>query len=345
VPSPALRLGLATLEHDHAWWTLDHIMAAEGVELVGVVDPDSVRCARARAILPPGTIIRPDLDDLLGSARLDGLVITAPNSEHRSLVERAAALGVACMVQKPMATTGGDAGAMAELSREGGLVLMVNHFPLWQPAKAELFRRVIGGEIGEIREAWFRNGHQGPAGIGVLTLDYQRWLYDPRRHGGGALMDQATYGIAYAVWLLGTPERVRATETFVRRHALGVDDISSVTLEYAGAQVHVSGSWAWPHRIESIDIAGSAGRLRLIDGELDRLGPTATIEEAPSVMPAPQAGSTTVLSRNGVEHFAGVLRGEFEISEPHSAVHNVLVCRVTDAALLSARTGSAVPVS
>ena len=36
--SAPLRFVLATLEHDHAWWTMDHIRETPGVELVGLFD-------------------------------------------------------------------------------------------------------------------------------------------------------------------------------------------------------------------------------------------------------------------------------------------------------------------
>jgi predicted dehydrogenase len=345
-----LRLCLATLEHDHAWWTLGHLLEADGVTVAGVADGDESRRHRAAAMLPPRTPLFTDVETMLDGAgpELDGLVVTAPNSEHRALVEAAAGRGVACMVQKPMATSYADALAMSQSAERAGVVLMVNYFPLWQPQKAELFRRVRAGGIGAVRQLTVMNGHQGPRGISVLSEDYQRWLYDPVRHGGGALMDQATYGIAYATWMLGRPGSVLALQTPVRHlETGGVDDMCTVVLSYPGAQAQVMGSWAWPHRLEVVQCLGSEGSISLAEGRVTLRRAAASIDDEPEAKvldPAPAGAGDAARSgpRHGVEHFAAVLRDGGPVDEPHSGVMNVLVSEVTEAAVRSARDGRSV---
>jgi predicted dehydrogenase len=332
-----IRVGLATLEHDHAWWTLDHIDAAPGARLVGVVDRDPARRERLRHLRPDCTVFD-DVGQLL-DAGCDALVVTAPNNEHRALVEAAAGAGIACMVQKPMATTYRDALDMAEAA--ASRALMINYFPLWQPAKVALFDLVRAGDLGDLRQLTFRNGHQGPRGIGVLTEDYQRWLYDPIRHGGGALADQATYGIAYAVWLLGMPQRVYATETPVARHELGADDIATVLLDYPATQVRVDGSWGWPHRIESIECIGSSGSVVLQDGAVVRRPATKRLSDPIETESIP--ADVAPAAPNGIAHFVEVVRSGVPILRPHTVADNLLIAQVTDAALRSAAMNA--PVS
>lgn len=340
-----LRICLATLEHDHAWWTLRHLLETDGVAVAGVADGDESRRQRAAAMLGPRTPLFADVTAMLAATEPDGLVVTAANSEHRALAEAAAGCGAGCLVQKPMAISYADAVAMKKAAERARVPLMVNCFPLWQPAKAELFGRVRAGAIGQVRQLTVMNGHQGPRGISVLSEDYQRWLYDPARHGGRSLMDQATYGIAYAAWILGRPGSVLAMETPVRELGGGaVDDMCTVVLGYPGAQAQVMASWAWPHRLERVRCLGSAGSLSLADGRVTLRRATASIDDEPTAEIL-RPDVTQSAFRHGVEHFAAVLRGVCPVAEPHSAAMNVLVSEVTEAAARSAREGRAVNLS
>jgi predicted dehydrogenase len=347
-PNPAagasrpVRLCLATLEHDHAWWTLDHILATAGAELAAVADTAASRRERAARQLPPGCRVFSDPVRMLDECRPDGLVVTAPNNEHRALTEAAVSRHVHCFVQKPIASTYADAAAMVTAAQRAGVVLMVNLFPLWDPVKSELFRLVRDGAIGELRQLQVTNGHQGPAGISVLTPDYQRWLYDPLRHGGGALMDQATYGLAYAAWLLGRPGIVQAIETPIREPQPGrVDDIATVLLGYPRTQVQVIGSWAWPHRTERILCQGSAGRLELADDRLTIATATASINHEASPI-AVEPTSDAARPAHGIAHFTAVLRGNGPVQVPHTPAISLLTAEITEAAQRSAQLSSVV---
>jgi predicted dehydrogenase len=337
--SAPLRFVLATLEHDHAWWTMDHIRETPGVELVGVFDRQEHLREKARKRLTNSVSVFDDPEKMLKACQPDALIVTAPNNEHRALVELAARHRIHCLVQKPMATTAADARAMLKPARAAGITLMVNYYPLWQPVRHELLTRAKAGEIGEVQQMTVVNGMQGPRDMNVLTPDYRKWMYDPERNGGGVMGDQVTYGLDYVLWVMGRPESVVATITPLKQHEEGVDDLATLTLGYPRGQAVVIASWAWPHPRGELFCAGSRGSLTLRDKDIVRRNAperfNVPVEETviqPSATIPPER-------KHGIAYFAHVLRHKLPVEEPHSAELNVVVCEVVDAARESARTG------
>lgn len=337
-PTP-LRFCLATLEHDHAWWTMDQIRQTPGVELVGVLEQHEHLREKARGRLTNSVPLFEDPEKMFKACKPDALIVTAPNNEHRALVELAARHRIHGLVQKPMATTATDARAMQKAAAAAGITLMVNYYPLWQPARHELLTRAKAGEIGEVQQMTVVNGMQGPKDMNVLTPDYRRWLYDPVRNGGNVMGDQITYGLDYILWVMGRPQSVVATVTPIKQHEEGIDDLATLTLNYPRGQATVIASWAWPHPRGELFCAGSRGSLTLRDKDILRKNSPERFNLAVEEIVIQPSATIPPERKHGIAYFAHVLRHKLPVEEPHSAELNVLVCEVVDAARESARTG------
>ena len=338
-PVAPLRFCLATLEHDHAWWMMDHIRQTPGVELVGVFDRHAHLREKAGTRLTNSVPLFDDPEQMIKACKPDALIVTAPNSEHRALVELAARHRIHCLVQKPMATTATDAIAIPKAAAAAGITPMVNYYPLWQPARHELLMRAKSGEIGEVQQMTVASGMQGPRDMNVLTPDYRKWLYDPERNGGGVMGDQVTYGLDYILWVMGNPESVVATVTAIKKHEEGVDDLATLTLGYPRGQAVVVASWAWPHPRSELLCFGTRGSLSLRDKEIVWKNSPERFN-VPTEEKTIQASATIRPERkHGIAYFAHVLRNKLPVEEPHSAELNVHACEVVDAARESARTG------
>jgi len=186
------------------------------------------------------------------------------------------------------------------------------------------------------------NGMQGPHDMGVLSEHYKSWLYDPVRHGGGVLADQATYGLDYLIWVLGRPQSVSAAQLDVKRHANGwVDDMVTVVLGYPCATAVAMASWAWPHPRAEILCYGPKGSLCLRDGTLVRKDHSVRfdIPVEPQAVEPPQMPPERSY---GIAWFVHCLRNGLDIEAPHSVELNVTVCEVADAAKRSIAEGRAV---
>jgi predicted dehydrogenase len=333
-----IKLALTTLEHDHAWWTIDHVLAEPGARLVGIADPRPHLIEKARGRYP-GIALYRSLQTLIEREKPDALIVTSANNEHRPILSMCADAGVHCMIQKPFATIHSDARWMASRAAESGIRLMVNCFPFWRPEFQEMSRRISAGELGRVLKVVAHHGHQGPRGIGVLTDDYLGWLYDPVRHGGGAFIDQGSYGVAYTVWMLGRPESVSAwMHTFKIEENTAVEDDAVAVLAYPGATAVIQGSFNWPFGRSEYEIYGPIGGFRLSAAGLsferaydpnDR-----SRKDIVAITPQPVPPER----RNGIAAFVYALQSGGPFDAAQTVDLNLIVAEVVDAAYASNRT-------
>jgi predicted dehydrogenase len=341
VRSPT-RIAVYGLRHDHAWWVIPQLLAMKDVQLVAVAGERPDLLDRARKMVPATTQFYDQLETMLDREKPDGLVALAPNNEHRAILEACAKRKINFYTHKPMATSVADARAMDKLVRDSGIVAVIYNYPVLEPENQFFFEKLGHGVVGEIRKLVVMSGIQGPHGLGVLSADYEGWMYDEKKHGGGSLADMGTYGLIYAAWLMGLPNSVMAS---VGHHApennRGVDDESWIILEYPRASAVIQGSWSMPFRnIGELVATGSAGQLRVWDrdvwfrpavkgpGHPEHDGGTA--EHPPSVKPQ--------LS-NGVSHFVDCIRNGTAVHPAFTSSVNVLAQQMVEAAYKSSRTG------
>ena len=128
-----LRVGVVGVGHlgqHHA-----RVLAAiEGVELVGIADarPEQARAVAERV----GTRAVDDYHDLLG--KVDAISVAVPTALHREVASAFLQIGVAAMVEKPLAGSLADAEALVALARARGAVLQVGHIERFNAALGAL---------------------------------------------------------------------------------------------------------------------------------------------------------------------------------------------------------------
>lgn len=200
-------------------------------------------------------------------------------------------------------------------------------------------RALVGriGDVGAIRHLEVRHAF---AISKVLSPYYEKQFLDPGLHGGGALMDQGTYGLAYAVMRLGRPQRVYATGRTLRpRPGLQMEDDVTVVLDYAGGATAVihGGWWAEP------DVPGEGfTRVAGTKGEIVRNMGSVVFAPAGGKAEAVPVETVPANARGGIAHFLECARTGRAVAAPHSAGMNVTVNEIVDTAYESIRTGRAV---
>src|SRR5690606_27515963 len=96
-----------------------------------------------------GAVAATSLCELVHRSPVDAVHILTPPDLHHDLGVQALDLGVATLVEKPMASTRAGADAMlAAASRPGAPRLYVNHNFVFNPAFARLWDTVRSGRIG-----------------------------------------------------------------------------------------------------------------------------------------------------------------------------------------------------
>ena len=174
-------------------------------------------------------------DDLL--ARVDAVVITSANVEHRDMALAAARAGVHALVEKPVATRIADALEMVQAFARAGLVLGTAFPCPFSPAFRALEARASAGEFGRLLAIRGTNRGSMPGGF-FIELE---------RSGGGAVIDHTVH-VADLLRRLthSEPARVHAEIGHGMYHQRW-DDSGLLTIEMAnGVFATLDCSWSRP---------------------------------------------------------------------------------------------------
>lgn len=188
----------------------------------------------------PGIRTTTNYQDLLNSHDVDAVVIVTPVSTHARLAREALLANKHVLVEKPLAATSKDAEDLMHLAEERGLVLMVGHTFLYNPAVRALRELVQSGDLGEILYV-----HCQRLNLGLFQRDIN------------VIWDLAPHDISILMYVLGVdPIAVGASgSSYVRP---GIEDVAYLQLAFPNrvhAAVHVS--WLDPNKVRRITVVGS----------------------------------------------------------------------------------------
>jgi UDP-N-acetylglucosamine 3-dehydrogenase len=229
------KIGVLSFAHGHAHAYAAALAARDGVEFVGIADPDKERGAAAARRY--GTVFY-DTEAALLDCGLDGVVITSENVRHRPLVEQAARAGVPLILcEKPLATTLEDARAMIEICARHGAQLKTAFPCRFSPPYARLREQVRSGAIGEVLAIRGTNRGRMPGG----------WFIEPALSGGGAVIDHTVHVADLNRWLLGKEATEVYAEIGNNFHHQSWDDTGFLTITYdGGVFATLDTSWSRP---------------------------------------------------------------------------------------------------
>lgn len=294
----AVRIGILSFAHMHAYSYADALRRSPSIEFAGVADVDAARGEQAAHDY--GTTYFPSTEALLDSG-LDGVIVASENIHHRALVEKSAAAGVrAILCEKPLATTVDDARAMVEACRSAG-VRLATAFPCrFSPAFAEVKKLVQDGGLGEIIAIRGANRGRNPGG----------WFIDKALSGGGAVIDHTVH-VADLNRVLFGREAVEVYAEIDNRFYKGdFDDTGFLTISYdGGAFATLDTSWSRPKTYPTwgdvtLQIMGSGGVA-----DVDLFAQSLThFDDANASVAWPGWGSN--IDALMVEDFVRVCRGE-----------------------------------
>jgi predicted dehydrogenase len=343
-----LKVGIVGLVHGHVAAFLGRgamvpagaLLKRPDVELVGIVEPDQALFDQyaKRYGLSPALHFRSIAEMVAHAHPLAVLVFTAP-SEHRRIVEECADLGVNVMMEKPLAFRYDDALAMERAARRGKIHVLVDYETSWYGSNAKAAQLLADGDLGSAVKVVVRDGHQGPAKIGVQP-EFLKWLVDPTMDGDGALTDFGCYGPDLVTSMLHgeAPYSVMAVTKRLQPELYPlVDDEADLVLDYKNAVVIVQASWDWPFAVKQMDVYGQTGYAKTIDGSQMVIRKERDDAERKEVAQTPQAPYDDPL-----HYLEAVLGGLDEGDSLSSLRTNVTVTKILDAARRSATTGKTV---
>ncbi len=233
-----LRVGLVGLGYwgpNYARLLDGHI---DGVQLSACADLNTERLAKLSR-LHPGAKMYEDHRLMLEAGGLDAVIVATGAGAHRKIVEDCLAAGIPTLVEKPLANTSADAEAMQVAAERTGVLLMVGHTFLFNPAVRHIKKLLETGELGRPQYLSFRR-----TGLGPIRQDVN------------ALWDLAPHDLSMLrYWLGGDPIEVTARGQAYLRSDL--EDVVFLTLRYpngviAGIQV----SWLDPIKDRTVTVVG-----------------------------------------------------------------------------------------
>lgn len=176
-----------------------------------------------------GCRVAASAQDLVQMPEVDVVVVATLNSTLAPLAKMALECGKHVLVEKPGAISYSQMDELGELSKRNGLQLRVGFNHRYHPAFQKAYEIMRSGSLGSIMMIRGRYGHGGRLGYD------QEWRADPKRSGGGELMDQGVHLIDLASSFLGEFKSIEghALTTFWK---MPVDDNAFMNLRTAQNQ-------------------------------------------------------------------------------------------------------------
>ena len=320
------------------WVARDYVapamQASANGKLVALYDPDPVSRHRAEQAL--GLAVHADLAAFLAAPGLQAVYVAAPNHAHRGLVEAAAAAGLAVLCEKPMATTMADAAAMVAACERAGVLYATAFDQRFHAAHQALGRLIAEGRLGTVTAVRIVYACWLPA-----DWAGDNWRIDPRRAGGGALMDLAPHGLDLSAFLLGEPLADVLAMGQARVHRYKVEDGALLMARSrSGVMVQMHVAYNCPETLprRRLEVIGTAGQAIATDTMGQTAGGTLELIDAATgvaeMLAVPGAERSPFL--NQVEAFAEAVAGPAPFA--FSAAHDL-----STMALLLKAQGMAVP--
>ncbi len=166
-----------------------NLAAHPEVELAGIFDIDAA--ASAEAARQTGSKAVDSVDDLLGDAAVEGVLIASATDTHCDLIERSAKAGKAVLCEKPIHLDIKRVEACAKVVANTGAFVQIGFNRRFDPSHSAVRQAAIGGELGKLEQAVITSRDPAPP-----PLDYLRV-------SGGLFRDMMIHDFDMARFLFG----------------------------------------------------------------------------------------------------------------------------------------------
>ena len=210
-----------------------------GLKVLRVIcDLDPSRMQEAKKTYPHLETTR-SIDEVIKRRDIEGVVIAAPPSEHRSLTLESLKAGKHVFVEKPLALRVSDGKEMTEMARRSGRLLMVGHVLEYHPAVRKLRELINAGSLGKVQYIY---SHR---------LNFGRI-----RKEENALWSFAPHDVAILLRLMKeSPDSVACSGGAYVNHQIA--DTTVTTLNFPnGVQAHIFVSWLHPFKVHRLVVVG-----------------------------------------------------------------------------------------
>ena len=202
---------------------------------------DASADARSRALeIAPDVEVFADLDKVLSSPQVKGIVVATPAETHYALARRVLDAGKDLFVEKPLALDLAQGSEVVRTAEEAGRIVMVGHVLEYHPAIERLLAVTRAGELGKVRYIYSNRVSLGK----VRREENILWSFAP-------------HDVAVILRLVGSlPFQVIACGgSYIQ------PNIADVTVTHLlfdnGVRAHIHVSWLHPFKEQRLVVIGS----------------------------------------------------------------------------------------
>ncbi len=135
-----------------------------------------------------------DMDEVIGRADVDVVVISLPNNLHEAAVAACAKAKKHVLCTKPLGRNASEAKRMLDMVEKAGIMGGYLEDLCYTPKSLKSVKAVRDGSIGKVLWAKSRETHPGP---------HSDWFWDHEQSGGGAMVDLGCHCVEIARNFIG----------------------------------------------------------------------------------------------------------------------------------------------
>ncbi len=340
-PKEPLKVAVVGLVHSHVHWILGR-PDKDDIEIVAIVEPNRELALKySEQYGYSMELVYNDLERMLDEVKPQAVTAFNTISGHVDVVRQCGPRGIHVMVEKPLARNLNEALIMKRVADKTGIHLLTNYETTWYPTTYKTKSMVSDSTLGSLRKIVVHDGHQGPEEIGV-EQEFLEWLIDPEFNGAGALTDFGCYGANLITSMMNNekPQTVMAiTQQMKPEKYPLVDDEATIILTYPKAQGIIQASWNWTFSRKDMEVYGTDGYVKTIDGNNMY---TRLKESAPETLVVPDSLASSL--HDPFTYFAEVVNGNIIVqpTDAGSLENNMIVMEILDAAMRSVREGRSI---
>lgn len=131
-----------------------------------------------------------DYHDLINySSNIDAVVISLPNFLHFESIQLALETGLNVFTEKPMANTVEECCKIVKSVQRSGRKFMIGHNWRFVDAIEKMKDTTDKGYIGDLEVVTIEEVYNGPFAHPLVPTPVSDWWFDPKKTGGGVLLD------------------------------------------------------------------------------------------------------------------------------------------------------------
>ncbi len=230
------------------------LVTVPGAVIAAGVDPqESARQAFAELY---GVPTYESLDQLLGAADVDAVIVATPNSTHASNVITAARAGKHVFCEKPMALTVADCQAMIDACAQAGVKLQIGQVLRYLPDFTKAIAMVRKGDLGQLV-------HGAISRYSAPRENWNQTWRDDRSLVGHHLFEVSVHELDFARCVFGKPVAVSGWDVNLNPDSPLWSQAITGVIEFEGGAICVITEGMFnPFGRTEVELCGTEGAVR-----------------------------------------------------------------------------------